>query len=109
MRRKAVLIMTVTYAALVCWRITIIFGRDSIQSPSDHSVSLPSGTASADQRERALEAKRGAIEAWVIALPWVMVLNPASVPTYVLVLSLNVATVFGISAWLLGPLRRRPK
>lgn len=105
-----VLFITVVYATLVCWRVTAIFGRDSTWSTSHHSVAIPaSGVLSADQRERALEAKRGAIEAWVIGFPWALVLNPADVAVYVLVLLLNVATVFVMSAWLLGLLRRRPK
>jgi len=109
MLRKAVLFMTVAYAGLVGWRSTVIFHRDSTRSPFDDTVHIPSDAVYADQAERAREAKHGAIEAFVIGLPWALVLPPGTMSEYALVLLLNIATVFVISEWLFGALHRIPK
>jgi hypothetical protein len=106
---RAVWFITIAYAALVGWRSIVVFHRENTRSP----VHITSGVLSADEAVRMREAKRGAIEAFVIALPWALVLPPVlppgSVAVEVLVFLLNVATVFAISTWLCGPRQRTPK
>jgi len=109
MRRRILSIISLGYAALVCWRLIVVLHRD--KSPFDHSVSVSSNPLSVVEAERLREAKRNAVELFLIALPWALVVlavNP-SVAGYILALLLNVATVFVLSAWLLGLIRRRPK
>ena len=94
------MILSLVYAALIGTATMTLL----------HETATTTGATAADtfpldhqQRERALRAEAGVWKAFLLALPWILILDPSSghMEYYFAALLLNVATVYGIAAWVI--------
>jgi hypothetical protein len=107
--RRIPLLVTLVYAIFIGIGTLALF-REPARTGSKP---LPANSLTLDQqqRERAIRAETGAWKAFLLALPWILILNPSSghLELYFAALLLNAATVFGIATWLIPPSHRRGK
>jgi hypothetical protein len=97
------------YAAFISISTVALFHEPAATGTREPTANT--STLDPQQRERALRAEAGALKAFLLALPWILILDPSSghIEFYFADLLLNVATVYALTAWLVPPPHRRAK